>query len=359
MSIKTFKPTTPSRRHMTVSGFDGIDKHAKPESGLTEVLKKSAGRNSYGRITVRHRGGGEKRKYRVIDFKRDKTDMTATVLRLEYDPNRSANIALVQYEDGEKRYIIAPVGLTAGDKVVSSAAADIKPGNCLPIANIPVGTVIHNVEMHPGKGAQLVRSAGAYAQLMAKEGENAQIRMPSGEVRIIRTNCTACIGQVGNLEHENVQIGKAGRKRHMGWRPTVRGSVMNPCDHPHGGLQPPQILGPFLDAPLLAADLLNIRHQRPAVRRQGHTPPAAAQQRYPQFLLQPADGVTDAGLGEAQLLGGRRKAAALHGFQKYLIFGQVHFLASLPSSIPYPAPYLQTFLHKINEIHSLYLFSRS
>ena len=159
MSIKTFKPTTPSRRHMTVSGFDGIDKHAKPESGLTEVLKKSAGRNSYGRITVRHRGGGEKRKYRVIDFKRDKTDMPATVLRLEYDPNRSANIALVQYEDGEKRYIIAPVGLTAGDKVVSSAAADIKPGNCLPIANIPVGTVIHNVEMHPGKGAQLVRSA--------------------------------------------------------------------------------------------------------------------------------------------------------------------------------------------------------
>ena len=195
MSIKTFKPTTPSRRHMTVSGFDGIDKHAKPESSLTEVLKKNAGRNSYGRITVRHRGGGEKRKYRVIDFKRDKTDMPATVLRLEYDPNRSANIALVQYEDGEKRYIIAPVGLTAGDKVLSSAAADIKPGNCLPIANIPVGTV----------------------------------------VRIIRTNCTACIGQVGNLEHENVQIGKAGRKRHMGWRPTVRGSVMNPCDHPHGG----------------------------------------------------------------------------------------------------------------------------
>ena len=186
MSIKTFKPTTPSRRHMTVSGFDGIDKHAKPESSLTEVLKKNAGRNSYGRITVRHRGGGEKRKYRVIDFKRDKTDMPATVLRLEYDPNRSANIALVQYEDGEKRYIIAPVGLTAGDKVLSSAAADIKPGNCLPIANIPVGTVIHNVEMHPGKGAQLVRSAGAYAQLMAKEGENAQIRMPSGEVRIIR-----------------------------------------------------------------------------------------------------------------------------------------------------------------------------
>ena len=191
MSIKTFKPTTPSRRHMTVSGFDGIDKHAKPEASLTEVLKKNAGRNSYGRITVRHRGGGEKRKYRIIDFKRDKVDMEATVLRLEYDPNRSANI--------------------------------------------PVGTVIHNIEMHPGKGAQLVRSAGAYAQLMAKEGDDAQIRMPSGEVRIIRTNCKACIGQVGNLEHENIQIGKAGRKRHMGWRPTVRGSVMNPCDHPHGG----------------------------------------------------------------------------------------------------------------------------
>ena len=234
MSIKTFKPTTPSRRHMTVSGFDGIDKHAKPEASLTEVLKKNAGRNSYGRITVRHRGGGEKRKYRIIDFKRDKMDMEATVLRLEYDPNRSANIALVQYEDGEKRYIIAPVGLKAGDKIISSASADIKPGNCLPIANIPVGTIIHNVEMHPGKGAQLVRSAGAYAQLMAKEGDNAQIRMPSGEVRIIRTNCKASIGQVGNLEHENIQIGKAGRKRHMGWRPTVRGSVMNPCDHPHG-----------------------------------------------------------------------------------------------------------------------------
>lgn len=235
MSIKTFKPTTPSRRHMTVSGFDGIDKHAKPESSLTEVLKKNAGRNSYGRITVRHRGGGEKRKYRVIDFKRDKVDMEATVLRLEYDPNRSANIALVQYEDGEKRYIIAPVGLTAGDKVLSSAAADIKPGNCLPIANIPVGTVIHNVELQPGHGAQLVRSAGTAAQLMAKEGELAQIRLPSGEVRYVHTNCTACIGQVGNLDHENVHVGKAGRTRHMGIRPTVRGSVMNPNDHPHGG----------------------------------------------------------------------------------------------------------------------------
>ena len=235
MSIKTFKPTTPSRRHMTVNGFDGINKHAKPEASLTEVLKKNAGRNSYGRITVRHRGGGEKRKYRIIDFKRDKMDMEATVLQLEYDPNRSANIALVQYEDGEKRYIIAPVGLTAGDKVLSSAAADIKPGNCLPIANIPVGTVIHNVEMHPGKGAQLVRSAGAYAQLMGKEDKYAQVRLPSGEFRRIPMNAMATIGTVGNTDHENVRLGKAGRVRHMGIRPTVRGVVMNPCDHPHGG----------------------------------------------------------------------------------------------------------------------------
>ena len=235
MSIKTFKPTTPSRRHMTVSGFDGIDKHAKPESGLTEVLKKSAGRNSYGRITVRHRGGGNKRKYRVIDFKRQKLDMPATVQRVEYDPNRSAFIALIKYEDETLSYILAPYGLKAGDKVVSSATADIKPGNCLPIANIPVGTVIHNVELQPGHGAQLVRSAGAAAQLMAKEGELAQVRLPSGEVRYVRMNCTACIGQVGNLDHENVHIGKAGRTRHMGIRPTVRGSVMNPNDHPHGG----------------------------------------------------------------------------------------------------------------------------
>ncbi len=236
MSIKTFKPTTPSRRHMTVSGFDGIDKKAKPEAPASLSPEEERGRNSYGRITVRHRGGGNKRKYRIIDFKRDKMDMAATVLRLEYDPNRSAFIALVQYEDGEKRYIMAPCGPeAAGDKVISCAAADIKPGNCLPIANIPVGTVIHNIEMHPGKR----RSAGplrrCHAQLMAKENGDAQIRMPSGEVRIVRTNCTACIGQVGNIEHENVNIGKAGRKRHMGWRPTVRGSVMNPNDHPHGG----------------------------------------------------------------------------------------------------------------------------
>jgi large subunit ribosomal protein L2 len=220
---------------MTVSGFDGIDKKAKPEASLTEVLQKSAGRNSYGHITVRHRGGGCKRKYRIIDFKRDKQDMFATVLRLEYDPNRSANIALVEYEDGERRYILAPVGLNAGDKVTAGADADIKAGNALPLSAIPVGTVIHNIELHPGNGAQLVRSAGTAAQLMAKEGGDAQIRMPSGEVRVVRTNCLATIGQVGNIEHENLNIGKAGRKRHMGWRPTVRGSVMNPNDHPHGG----------------------------------------------------------------------------------------------------------------------------
>ena len=235
MAIRVYKPTTPSRRHMTVSAFEGIDKKAKPERSLTEVLQKHAGRNSYGRITVRHRGGGNKRKYRIIDFKRDKMEMPATVQRIEYDPNRSAFIALVKYEDGELRYILAPVGIKAGDVVVSSAAADIKPGNCLPIANIPVGTVIHNVELQPGCGAQLVRSAGAAAQLMAKEGDLAQVRLPSGEVRYVRTNCTACIGQVGNLDHENIHIGKAGRTRHMGIRPTVRGSVMNPNDHPHGG----------------------------------------------------------------------------------------------------------------------------
>ena len=235
MAINTFKPYTPSRRNMTVSAFDGVDKKAKPERSLVESLKKNAGRNSYGHITVRHRGGGNKRKYRVIDFKRQKLDMPATVQRIEYDPNRSAFIALIRYEDETLSYILAPYGLKAGDKVVSSAAADIKPGNCLPIANIPVGTVIHNVELQPGHGAQLVRSAGTAAQLMAKEGELAQVRLPSGEVRYVRMNCTACIGQVGNLDHENVHIGKAGRTRHMGIRPTVRGSVMNPNDHPHGG----------------------------------------------------------------------------------------------------------------------------
>ena len=235
MAIKTFKPYTPARRNMTVSGFEGVDKKAKPERSLVETLKKTGGRNSYGHITVRHHGGGNKRKYRIIDFKRQKTDMFATVERLEYDPNRSAYIALIKYEDDTLAYILAPNGLKAGDKVISSAAADIKPGNCLPIANIPVGTVIHNVELQPGHGAQLVRSAGTAAQLMAKEGDLAQVRLPSGEVRYVRTNCTACIGQVGNVDHENVHIGKAGRTRHMGIRPTVRGSVMNPCDHTHGG----------------------------------------------------------------------------------------------------------------------------
>ena len=235
MAIKTYKPYTPARRGMTVSAFDGVDKKAKPERSLLETLKKNSGRNSYGRITVRHRGGGNKRKYRVIDFRRDKLDMPAVVQRLEYDPNRSAFIALVKYEDGELRYVLAPVGLKAGDTILASAAADIKPGNCLPLANIPVGTIIHNIELQPGYGAQLVRSAGVAAQLLAKEGELAQVRLPSGEVRYVRMNCTACIGQVGNIDHGNVHIGKAGRKRHMGIRPTVRGSVMNPNDHPHGG----------------------------------------------------------------------------------------------------------------------------
>ena len=235
MSIKTYRPTTPGRRQMTVSGFDGVDKHAAPEKSLTQVLKKNAGRNSYGRITVRHQGGGNRQKYRVIDFKRDKMEMTANVQRLEYDPNRSAFIALCKYEDGELRYILAPVGLNAGDTVQSSAEADIKPGNCLPLANIPVGTVIHNIELYPGKGAQLVRSAGCSAQLMAKENGMATVRLSSGEYRKVRMECKASIGQVGNIDHANVHLGKAGRKRHMGIRPTVRGSVMNPNDHPHGG----------------------------------------------------------------------------------------------------------------------------
>ena len=235
MSIKTYRPTTPARRGMTVSGFDGVDKHVKPEKSLVEVLKKHAGRNSYGHITVRHQGGGNRQKYRVIDFKRDKRDVEAKVLRLEYDPNRSAFIALCEYADGERRYILAPVGLNVGDSVVSSPAADIKPGNALPMANIPVGTFIHNIELYPGKGAQLVRSAGDAAQLMAKENGMATVRLPSGEMRKVRMDCYASIGQVGNIDHANVKLGKAGRKRHMGIRPTVRGSVMNPVDHPHGG----------------------------------------------------------------------------------------------------------------------------
>ena len=234
MAIKKYKPTSPARRQMTVSTFEEITKKT-PERSLLEPLKSNAGRNSYGRITVRHRGGGVKRKYRIIDFKRDKRDMKATVIAIEYDPNRSANIALVQYEDGEKRYIIAPVGLYVNDVIECGENADIRPGNALPIANIPVGTVIHNIELMPGKGAQLVRAAGNSAQLMAKEGSYAQVRLPSGEVRMIRMDCIATIGQVGNIDHENISIGKAGRKRHMGWRPTVRGVVMNPNDHPHGG----------------------------------------------------------------------------------------------------------------------------
>ena len=234
MAIKSFKPTTPSRRNMTVVDYRGLSK-VKPEKSLLESLKKTAGRNSYGRITVRHHGGGNKIKYRIIDFKRDKVGMPAEVKTIEYDPNRTAFIALVQYEDGEKRYILAPHGLKVGDHVESGEGADIKPGNCLPIANIPLGTMIHNIELIPGRGGQLVRSAGGAAQLMAKEGAAAQVRLPSGEVRFIKMNCHATIGQVSNIDQENQNRGKAGKTRHLGIRPTVRGSVMNPCDHPHGG----------------------------------------------------------------------------------------------------------------------------
>ncbi len=234
MAIKSYKPTSPSRRQMTVTDYTVLSKEG-PEKSLLEPLKKNSGRNSYGRITVRHRGGGNRRKYRVIDFKRDKEAMNATVMTLEYDPNRSAFIALVQYEDGEKRYILAPHGLKVGDVVRSGADADIKPGNALKLVDIPVGTFIHAIELYPGKGAQLVRSAGNMAQLMGKEGNFALIRLPSGEMRRVPVTCKAAVGQVSNIDHENVNYGKAGRKRHMGWRPTVRGSVMNPCDHPHGG----------------------------------------------------------------------------------------------------------------------------
>ena len=234
MATKTYKPTTPGRRGMSVLAYSPLSK-VEPEKSLLAPLKKNAGRNSYGRITVRHRGGGNRRKYRIIDFKRNKADIPAKVLTLEYDPNRSAHIALVQYEDGEKRYILAPQGLKVGDTVVSGADVDIRPGNALPLSSIPTGTFVHNVELYPGKGAQLARSAGVMAQLMGKENNMALIRLPSSEMRYVPLNCMATIGQVGNLDHENVKIGKAGRKRHMGWRPTVRGSVMNPCDHPHGG----------------------------------------------------------------------------------------------------------------------------
>ncbi len=234
MAIKKYKPITPSLRHMTVLKSDEITKH-EPEKSLLATLKKNAGRNSRGKITVRHRGGGAKRKYRIIDFKRDKDQIPAKVAGIEYDPNRSANIALLHYADGEKRYIIAPNGLKVGDVIFSGEGSDIKVGNCLKLKDMPVGTMVHNIELKEGKGGQMVRSAGASAQLMAKEGKNALLRLPSGETRYVNINCKATIGQVGNLDHENVTIGKAGRKRHMGIRPTVRGSVMNPNDHPHGG----------------------------------------------------------------------------------------------------------------------------
>ena len=232
--MKHFRPTTPSRRNMTVSTFEEITKKT-PEKSLLAKKKEKAGRNSYGRITVRHQGGGNRQKYRIIDFKRMKDDMPATVIGIEYDPNRSANIALIQYEDGTKSYILAPVGLKDGDKVVSGQKVDIKPGNAMPIESIPVGTMIHNIELHPGQGGKMVRAAGQEAQLMAKEGKYAHVRLPSGEMRLVMTRCRATIGTVGNTDHENVNIGKAGRTRHMGIRPTVRGSVMNPVDHPHGG----------------------------------------------------------------------------------------------------------------------------
>ena len=234
MGMKHFNAYTPSRRNMTVSDFAEITKKT-PEKSLLAKKKEKAGRNSYGRITVSHQGGGNRQKYRIIDFKRRKDNMEATVIGIEYDPNRSANIALIQYEDGEKAYILAPQGLTDGDKVISGETADIKVGNCMPIDSIPVGTLIHNIELNPGQGGKLVRTAGQSAQLMAKEGKYATLRLPSGEMRKVLAKCRATIGVIGNADHENVKIGKAGRKRHMGWKPEVRGSVMNPVDHPHGG----------------------------------------------------------------------------------------------------------------------------
>ena len=234
MAMKHFKPYTPSRRNMTVSDFSEVTKKT-PEKSLLAKKRKNAGRNSYGRITVRHQGGGNRQKYRIVDFKRDKDNMEATEIGIEYDPKRSANIALIQYEDGEKAYILAPQGLKDGDKVISGESVDIKPGNCMPINSIPVGTLIHNIELNPKQGGKLVKAAGQSAQLMAKEGKYAHVRLPSGEMRLVLAKCRATIGVIGNSEHENVKIGKAGRKRHMGIRPTVRGSVMNPVDHPHGG----------------------------------------------------------------------------------------------------------------------------
>ena len=234
MGIKHYRPTTPSLRNMTVSTFEEITKKT-PEKSLLTTKKKNAGRNSYGRITVRHQGGGNRQKYRIIDFKRKKDDMYATVIGIEYDPNRSSNIALIEYEDGEKAYILAPIGLKDGDKVISGTNVDIRTGNSMPIENIPVGTMIHNIELKPGQGGKMVRTAGGEAQLMAKEGAYAHVRLPSGEMRLVLARCRATIGTIGNTDHENVKLGKAGRKRHMGIRPTVRGSVMNPVDHPHGG----------------------------------------------------------------------------------------------------------------------------
>ena len=234
MGIKRYKPTSSARRFMSVSTFEEIT-CTKPERSLLEDQRHTAGRNAQGKITVRHHGGGNKTKYRTIDFKRSKDSIPAVVKTIEYDPNRSANIALVCYADGEKKYILAPLGLNVGDKILSGKGADIKPGNALAIEDIPVGTMIHNIELQPGKGGQLVRAAGMSAQLMAKEDKYAQVKMPSGEMRLILVKCKATIGQVGNLDHEIIKIGKAGKKRHMGIRPTVRGSVMNPCDHPHGG----------------------------------------------------------------------------------------------------------------------------
>ncbi len=234
MGVKKFRPITPSRRNMTVSDFSEITKKT-PEKSLLAVKKKNSGRNAQGKITVRHQGGGNRQKYRIIDFKRNKVDMEAEVIGIEYDPNRSANIALIKYTDGTLSYILAPKGLKDGDKVISSETADIKPGNCLKLENIPVGTLIHNIEINPNQGGKLVRAAGQSAQLMAKEGKYAHLRLPSGEMRLVLARCRATIGEIGNEEHENIKLGKAGRKRHLGIRPTVRGSVMNPVDHPHGG----------------------------------------------------------------------------------------------------------------------------
>jgi len=234
MGMKHFKAYTPSRRNMTVSNYEEVTKKS-PEKSLLAKKKKNSGRNSYGRITVRHQGGGNRQKYRIIDFKRNKDDMFATVVGIEYDPNRSANIALLQYEDGTLSYILAPQGLKDGDKVISGEKADIKPGNSMSIENIPVGTMIHNIELNPGQGGKMVRAAGQAAQLMAKEGQYSHVRLPSGEMRLVLTRCRATIGTLGNADHENVKLGKAGKTRHLGVRPTVRGSVMNPVDHPHGG----------------------------------------------------------------------------------------------------------------------------